>query len=271
MANKENKGAMMTKNDNLVLRNDVLESHLKGLIEALESMHNRFMGAGAENYYIKSNELKDMFNLGCYFNSHLGFYYVPRVFILDTHSYNSIDFTIKIEKKNVVIFNCEDKAKKHAYWCVENHRLFGYGLLLNKAHNNFSQRAYNELADTICEALNNSFKEKKEFDFISFKKVLDMSYKFENIEIKIEATYKKIAIFSFKADLERFKNEKSCYHFLNLIEQVARELNITIEAHTDFTTLFKVEIEYIDNINRALNLAYSKAMDYFLYKEKHGL
>lgn len=261
----------MLESNNSVLRNDVLEANLKGLVEALENMHNRFIGAGVENYYLKPNDLQEVFKLDGYFNSRLGFYYVPRVFILDNHSYKSIEFTIEIEKKNVEFFNCENKAKKHAYWCVDNHRLFGYGLLLKKAHNSFSERAYNELADTICEALNNSFKEKKEFDFISFKQVLDMSYKFENIKIKIDATYKKIAIFSFKADLERFKNEKSCYHFLNLMEQVARELNITLETHTDFTTLFKVEIEYIDNINNALNLAYSKAIDYFLYKEKHGV
>ncbi|MCQ2913544.1 hypothetical protein JT104_08095, partial [Helicobacter pylori] len=203
--------------------------------------------------------------------AHLGFYYVPRVLILDRHDNKSIDFTIAIEKKNIGIFNCEIKAKNHAYWCVENYRLFGYGLLLNKAFNNFSHAAYNELADTICQALNNSFKEKKEFDFIRLKQILDISYEFENIEIKIDATYKKTAIFSFKADLERFKNEKSNYHFLNLMEKVARELNITLETHTDFTTLFKVGIEYIDNINTALNLARSQLMDYVHYKEKHGL
>lgn len=261
----------MLKNDNSVLRNDVLEAQLKGLVEALEGMHNRFIGAGVENYYLNQNKLKEVLDLDGYFSSRLGFYYVPRVFILDKHSYKNIEFTIEIEKKNVVIFNDEDKAKKHAYWCVDNHRLFGYGLLLNKAHDNFSERAYNELADTICEALNNSFKEKKEFDFISFKKILDMSYKFENIEIKIDPTYKKMATFSFKADLERFKKEKSNYHFLNLMEKVARELNITIETNTEFITLFKVGIEYIDKINTALNLAHCQLMDYLFYKKKHGL
>ncbi|WP_158076074.1 hypothetical protein [Helicobacter pylori] len=42
----------MLENDNSVLRNDVLEAHLKGLIEALEIMHNRFIGPGFENYYL---------------------------------------------------------------------------------------------------------------------------------------------------------------------------------------------------------------------------
>lgn len=209
--------------------------------------------------------------MGGYFNSRLGFYYVPRVVILDKHSNHSIDFPIVVEKKNVEIFNCEDKAKTHAYWCVENHRLFNYGMLLRKSNNIFSETAYSELADVICELLNNSFKEKKEFDFISFKQVLDMSYKFENIEIKIDATFKKIGIFSFKADLERFENQKSNYHFLNLMEKVARELNITIETDTDFFTLFKVGIEYIDHINTALDLAHSQLMDYLAYKFKHNL
>lgn len=42
----------MLENDNSVLRNDVLEAHLKGLVEALERMHNKFIGSGAENYYL---------------------------------------------------------------------------------------------------------------------------------------------------------------------------------------------------------------------------
>lgn len=261
----------MLESNNLVLRNGVLEANLRGLVEALENMHNRFIGIRVENYYLNPNELQEVFKLDGYFNSSLGFYYVPRVFILDKYSYKEIEFTIEIEKKNVKIFNCESEAKKHAYWCVDTHRLFGYGLLLKKAYNNFSERAYNELVGVICEALNNGFKEKREFDFISFKQILDISYKFENIEIKIDATYKKMGIFSFKADLGRFKNEKSNYHFLNLMEKVARELNITIETHTDFTALFKVGIEYIDKINTALNLAYCQLMDYLFYKEKHGL
>lgn len=265
--NKENKGAIMSNNGNSVLSNDVLEAHLKGLVEALEKMHNRFIGARAENYYLNPKDLQELFKLDGYFNSSLGFYYIPRVLILDKHSYKEIKFTIEVEKKNVEIFNCENKAKKHAYWCVDHYRLFGYGLLLKKAYDNFSERAYNELADVICESLNNCFKEKKEFDFISFKQVLDMSYKFENIEIEIDATYKKMGIFSFKADLERFKNDN--YHFLNLMEKVARELNITIETHTDFITLFKVGIEYIDKINTALNLASYQLMSYLSYKEAH--
>lgn len=259
------------ENNNSVLRNDVLEANLKGLVEALENMHNKFIEARVENYYLTPDKLVEVFNLGIYFNYRLGFYYVPRVFILDTLSNKSIDFPIVIEKKNVEIFNCEKKAKKHAYYCVENHRLFGFGLLLKKAYSNFSETAYNELADVICEALNNSFKEKKEFEFISLKKIFDISYKLKNIEIKIDPNYKVTSIFSFKADLERFKKEKSNYHFLNLMEKVARELNITLETHTDFTTLFKVGIEYIDNINTALNLAYSQLGDYLAYKHKHGL
>ncbi|MGL2391739.1 hypothetical protein ACOWLS_06535, partial [Helicobacter pylori] len=259
-ARKENKGAIMLENE--------LEANLKGLVDALGNMHNRFIGAGVENYYLKAHDLQEVFKLDGYFTSNLGFYYIPRVFILDKHSDRSIDFPIVIEKKNAEIFNCENKAKKHAYWCVDNHRLFGYGLLLKKAHNNFSERAYNELADVICEALNKGFKEKKEFDFISFQEILDMSYKFENIEIKIDATYNKMGIFSFKADLERFTNEKYNYHFVNLMEKVARELNITIETKTDYGTLFEVGIEYIDKINTAFNLASYKLMDYLSYKEK---
>ncbi|MGL2472268.1 hypothetical protein ACOWNU_07300 [Helicobacter pylori] len=142
---------------------------------------------------------------------------------------------------------------------------------MNRAYDNFSERAYNELADVICEALNNGFKAKKEFNFISLKKVLDMSYKFEHIEIKIDPAYKKIGIFSFKADLERFKNEKSNYHFLNLMEKVARELDITLETHTDFVTLFKVSVEYIDKINTALNLAYFQLMGYLHHKDQNNL
>ncbi|GAA7826166.1 hypothetical protein HpCOL2_08910 [Helicobacter pylori] len=42
----------MLENNNSVLRNDVLEAHLKGLVEALETMQNRFIGAGVENYYL---------------------------------------------------------------------------------------------------------------------------------------------------------------------------------------------------------------------------
>lgn len=260
---------MMLENDNSVLKNDALESDLKGLIEALESMHNKFIEAGVEHYYLTHTKLEEVFNLEGYFTHRIGFYYVPRVVIVDKHSNNSIYFPIVIEKKNVEIFNCEDKAKRHAYWCVGKHRLFDYGMLIRKAINDFSETAYNELADTICEALHNSLKEKN--DFIEFKQILGISYNFKSIGIEIDATYKKKAIFSFKADLERLTNRKSNYHFLNLMEKVARELNITIEAHTDFNTLFKVGIEYIDKINTALNLAHNQLMDYLVYKFKHGI
>lgn len=253
-----------------MLKNDALEARIRGLIKSLERLIDSCMELEGMDYLIPPSRVTEYFSPTDYFKTQVGFYYIPRMIIRDIHTGYNIEVIINIGKKDILIFSSESRAIDYSNWCLKNYRLFGYGQLLERSSHHFSEKAYNELVSLICGVLNNNFIEKKNFASISLKDILDNSYKTKEIEISLDARYNKMNIFSFEVNREKFKNGKESYHFLELIEEISHEINITCEAETGFGCFFEIDRGYIEKIHNALNSANMKLLHYLVYKERLG-